>query len=500
VAAFVAFVVIATANTGTYRFGVSDQAFYIPVVLRALDPAAFPRDAALIDAQGRLMLADEVLAAIARTTLLPLETLFLGAYLLSLACLWVALVLIGRRLYVSRWTTLALIAAFSLRHQITRTSANSLEGYFHPRVLAFAIGLLAVAAFVRRRHWTSVALVLAATAVHVTTGAWFGLLIGVALAVTEPAWRRAALVIVPIGIGVAAWALLAGPLSGRLVTMDEVWLKAVASKDTLFATRWPLSAWGANLGLLAVLWIAHRWRAAHGQAAPAERGLVWGATALVLLFLLTLPAVAERVALAVQLQISRVFWLVDALATILAVGALAEAGWMKRAGRPALAAGLCAIAAARGAYIYTIEHPERGLFSANLAPTPWTEAMHWVAAQPLDAHVLADPGHAWRYGTSVRVSGQHDVFLEETKDAAIAIYSRDVAVRVVERMRVFGGQRLSTLETAEVQALAERYGVTYVVTEGHLQLPLMFENRRFRIYALSPPARLAAAPASSAAR
>ena len=56
--ALAAFVVLATANAAMYRYGVSDQAFYIPVVARALDPAAFPRDAALIDAQGRLMLAD----------------------------------------------------------------------------------------------------------------------------------------------------------------------------------------------------------------------------------------------------------------------------------------------------------------------------------------------------------------------------------------------------------------------------------------------------------
>ena len=42
----------------------------------------------------------------------------------------------------------------------------------------------------------------------------------------------------------------------------------------------------------------------------------------------------------------------------------------------------------------------------------------------------ADSGHAWRYGTSVRVSGGRDVFLEETKDSAVAIYSRDVALQL----------------------------------------------------------------------
>src|SRR5688572_15936142 len=49
IAGFPIFVLVATANGAGYRYGTSDQAFYIPSVVRALDPAAFPRDAALID-------------------------------------------------------------------------------------------------------------------------------------------------------------------------------------------------------------------------------------------------------------------------------------------------------------------------------------------------------------------------------------------------------------------------------------------------------------------
>jgi len=53
IAGGVLFAVVATANGAGYRYGVSDQAFYIPVVTRALDADAFPRDARLIDAQGQ---------------------------------------------------------------------------------------------------------------------------------------------------------------------------------------------------------------------------------------------------------------------------------------------------------------------------------------------------------------------------------------------------------------------------------------------------------------
>jgi hypothetical protein len=485
----VAFVVLATANGGMYRYGVSDQAFYIPVVTRALDPAAFPRDAALIDAQGRLMLADEALALLMRTTGASLETLFLAGYLLSLVLIFVGLAGIGRRLYANPWTTYALAAAFTLRHHITRTSANTFEPYFHPRMLALGLGLLAVSAYLHRRATVAVALVAVAAAVHSTTAIWFAVLIGVALVVSEPWWRRIAIPAVLAGVAVIAWAVLAGPLQGRLVVMDDVWLQAVASKDSLFATEWPLSAWAINLGTLGLLWVAYRFRAARGRTGAEERGLVWGATALVAVFLVTLPAVGAHVAFPVQLQISRVFWLVDLVATIVVVGAVAEAAWLARLGRPALAAGLLALAAGRGAYILFIEHPERPLFSLRLADTPWHEAMRFVASLPKNAHVLADSGHAWRYGTSVRVSGGRDVFLEETKDSAVAIYSRDVAVRVVERIGALGD--LSARAPEEIERLGEQYGITHVVTTGRLPWPPVFENAEFRVYALAPPVRLA---------
>ncbi|HEX5635423.1 MAG TPA: hypothetical protein VFX50_19405 [Gemmatimonadales bacterium] len=475
-----------------YRYGVSDQAFYIPVVTRALDPAAFPRDAALIDAQGQLMLADELLALLVRTGGASLETLFLGGYLLSLALILAGLGAIGQRLYGNPWTTAALAAAFTLRHHITRTSANTFEPYFHPRMLAFGIGLLAVAAYLHRRAGLAVALVAVAAAVHSTTAMWFAVLVGAALVVSEPWWRRVAVPAALLGAAVAAWAVVAGPLRGRLVVMDDIWLQAVASKDSLFATEWPLSAWAINLGTLGLLWAAYRFRVTRGRASAEERGLVWGATALVAVFLVTLPAVAARVAFPVQLQISRVFWLVDLVGTLLVVGAVAEAKWLTRLGPPALAAGLLALSAGRGGYILFVEHPERPLFERRLAETPWHEAMRFVATLPKNAHVLADSGHAWRYGTSVRVSAHRDVFLEETKDAAIAIYSRDVAARVVERIRALGDLAARTPE--EIERLGERYGVTHVVTAGRLPLPPVFENAEFRVYALTPPVRLAGGP------
>jgi hypothetical protein len=474
----VAFILLATANGAGYRYGTSDQAFYIPVVVRALDPSAFPRDATLIDAQGRLMLGDEVLAAATRATDLPLDILFLAAHLLSLALVWAALVLIGRSLYRSTWLTIALGAAFTLRHRIPRTSANSFEPYFHPRMLAFGLGALAIAAVLRRRFWTAIALVGVSAVIHITTAMWFAILVGVAIAFVDVRLRRFALIGAAAAGFFVAWAMVAGPLTASPTRMDAVWLEAVAAKDSLLASQWPLWAWAANLGLLAILWWAHLRRQAQGTATPDDAGLVWGATALVAIFLLTFPAVVARFALPVQLQISRVFWLVDFVALIYAIGVI-------RRKRIAVAAASLLIAASvsRGIYVMTIEHPERALFDIHLAETPWEDAMAWIRQQPIDTHVLADAGHAWRYGSSVRVSAERDVFLEDVKDSAIAIYSRDVAERYLERTRAIAD--FGALTAVGARQLAARYDLDYLVTEHELPLPVAYRNEQFRIYSLA---------------
>ncbi|MBI4886866.1 MAG: hypothetical protein HY824_07220 [Acidobacteria bacterium] len=481
------FLVLATANGAGYRYGVSDQAFYIPAVARAIDPSLFPRDGPLIDAEGRLLVIDEILGGLARGTGLSLPTLLLAGYIASVGLLWVGLWLIGTRVYRSRWAIAALGAAFALRHRIPRTSANSFEPYFHPRMLAFGVGTLAVAALLRRRAGLAVALVALSALLHVTTALWFAVLIGVALAVLDARWRRLVLPAVLAAGAVLGAAVVAGPLHGALAIMDATWLGAVASKDSLFATDWPLWAWAANTGLLALLWWAQRTRERAGVASAEDRALAWGATALVALFLATLPLVAAKVALVVAFQIPRVFWLVDFVALVYVIGAVTDAG-ASGVGAPSrhraaiVAVLLLAAATARGAYIMLVERPERALFEIGTPATPWEQAMRWIAGRPPDVHVLADPGHAWKYGTSVRVSARRDVLVEEVKDSAIAIYSREAAIRFVDRTAAIGD--FSALTADSARALADRYALDYLVTETDLPLPLAYRNDQFRIYSL----------------
>ena len=481
-AAAALFVVLATANAAGYRYGVSDQAFYIPAILDDIRPALFPGDSALIESQARLMVLDEVLAAVVRTTGVSLPVLFLGLYLLSLILIYAALHAIGGSLYTSPWTIAALMLAFTLRHRIPKTSANSFEPYFHPRMLAFAVGALALAALLRRRPAAALLLTAGATVLHPTTGAFFGVVVGTALTVTDRRLRPWLAAGAVAAAAVAAWALLAGPLHGRLVVMDDAWLRALAGKDSVFPGTWPPWAWLANLALYPVLASAIALRRRHGIATPVDAGVLHAGWVLLGLFLVTLPLVESGVAFFVQLQLSRIFWLLDFLATVYLFSALELAARTRRRVVAAAALALLALSAGRGIYILTVEHPERALFEIDVPASPWQSAMDWLARQPPDVEVLADPGHAWKYGTSVRVTAARDVFLEEVKDAAVAMYSRDVAMRVVERTSAVGD--FAQLTAGQAQALDARYGLDFLVTTANLELPVAYRSAPFTVYSL----------------
>ena len=66
------FFLLATANAGGYRYGASDQAFYIPAVRAAMDASLFPRDSPLLAAQGGVILWDGIVAGVTNVTSPPL--------------------------------------------------------------------------------------------------------------------------------------------------------------------------------------------------------------------------------------------------------------------------------------------------------------------------------------------------------------------------------------------------------------------------------------------
>jgi hypothetical protein len=494
----VVFALLATLNSGGYRYGVGDQAAYIPQILHALDGTLFPRDAALLGGQSRLFLFDKLLAAVMAVMPVGLETWFLLLYLATLALLYTGLVRLGSRLFTSAWAVAALVLAETLRHRITRTGANTLEGSFHPRQLAFAIGVLGLGEILRGRPWLAAAAAVASGLVHPTTGLWFIGWIGVALFIEQPR-LRITLGTAAVAGAVAGLAMIAGGVVS-LDRMDEAWLATLAGKDYLFPNEWDAGPWLANLLSPVIIGVSFSARRARGRLRPGETGLVAGCLALVAVFAAALPLIAQHVALLVQLQVSRVFWMADLLATVYAIWWLADgsaaptvgaagAAAPPTAGRRARAvlvvAALAVLATVRGVYVLRVEHPGRPLLTPGLPADPWTDVGAWLQRHtPVGTHVLADPNHAWKFGTSLRVVAARDVFIENVKDEAMSMYDRRMARRLAERRLALGDFDRKT--PAELQALAGRFGLDVVIAEHDLPLPELYRNPQFRVYRLTP--------------
>jgi hypothetical protein len=469
-------------NSAGYRYGASDLAFYIPAALEKLDPSLFPRDGALIASQARLTMIDEILAGLARATGLTLPSLFASLYCVTLSLLLAGAWLIGSRLYRSPWTDAALAAALTLRHAIARSGTNTLEGYFHPRQLAFSLGALAIAALLRRRIAVAAMLVLAAGLLHPTTALWFTIWIAVATYVNEPGWRAPLIAAAGAAVLAGGWMLVAGPLAGRLVIMDPAWLSTLETKDYLFPLEWPAYAWLLNLASAPIILFVYRRRRAAGVLADGENGLVWGCLFLLLVFAAALPLNAAHLAIVVQLQTPRIFWMLDFLATVYAVWALAEGATVTMR-RGQLAALLIVIfSIGRSAYIKWVKFPERPIAEIGIADNDWGRVMAWARTTPRDSGWIADPAHAFQYGTSLRVAGERDVLVEGVKDVAIGMYERDVAIRTRDRLAEV--QEFDKMTPERARALAARYGLDFLVTPQALDLPLAYSSGSLRVYRL----------------
>jgi hypothetical protein len=253
------------------------------------------------------------------------------------------------------------------------------------------------------------------------------------------------------------------------------------TRDSLLPSEWPAYAWILNLAYPILIVLAARAR----TPGSAERAVVAGMLGLLVVFLLSVPFSAAHIALAVQLQVNRVFWLMDFVATVYLAWWLMDRWGARRTTvvRVACLAIIAGLSIARGSYVLKVES-DRSLVQLGPPATPWMETMRWLKAQPAAWHVLADPGHPWKYGISVRLAAEKDTLLDITKDPAVATYDRAIAARVADRSAALAD--FDRFTSADVRALAARYNLDVLVVDADrtFDFPVLFHNTGFTVYDL----------------
>ena len=114
-----------------------------------------------------------------------------------------------------------------------------------------------------------------------------------------------------------------GPLRGHLGAWIRAWASVLAGKDYIFPFDWGSTFWIVNFGYLAVARRDLRMRRV-AVGVPRERGWARAARSRWRLCSWCLADDERRLALALQLQTSRVFWMLDLFATIYLAWLLAD--------------------------------------------------------------------------------------------------------------------------------------------------------------------------------
>ena len=127
-----------------------------------------------------------------------------------------------------------------------------------------------------------------------------------------------------------------------------------------------------------------------------------------------------------------------------------------------------------------VEFPGRTLF--DIAPAgDWGRVMAYAQSTPPSTGWLADPNHANKYGTSVRMAAARDVFVESTKDTAIGMYDRRSRSAPAN---VSGNPTLRAAVRRPGTGAWIEIRLDYLITEQDLPLSLAFSAGGIRVYRL----------------
>ncbi len=439
-----------------YHYGVQDQCIYLPAIKQHVDPSLYPHDRAFFALQTRVMLTDELVAYFMRATHLPADW---AVFLWQLLSIWLLLggcLQVARRCFAGRgaqWAATAAVASmFTLA--VGGTLLFVADEYFHPRTLATALLLFALAALLDGKYAAAGAGVTAAAAFHPTMAAAGALHLAVA-GWRQPGWKK---------LGPAS-AVIALPLLGG---GNPAWREALASHGSLYyPLRWPWYAWLSFVVPVALLaWFKGLER---GKASPAGylSGRLMMSASMGVLAGIVVSSTPGLEGL-IPLEPMRTLHFFTVVTILLGGGFLEERFLHGRAGR--WAAVFVPLAAAQfiPQLLILYPHSPHIEWPGRTARNEWTEAFQWVRENtPKDAYFVLNP----RYQ---EIAGEdfHD-FRGVAERSALADFSKDhnVATNWPELAPVWSEQyhdheNWAGFGLADFERLKEKYGISWAVIES----------------------------------
>lgn len=451
-----------------YHPAVEDDNVYLPAIKMNLHPELYSGDSAFFRLQMQATAFDKLIAWSVRLTHAPLDWTVLfwhvGTIFLVLWGCW----RITRRCFddpLAQWAGVALVAAL-LSLPVAGTALLLVDQQLHPRALATAAILAAVAATLDRKRILPPLFLAVALIVHPVMalfGISFCLFLAFARASTDTAGKNTAFAsIAAPGLRAIAFAWL--PLGWVFEAPPHAWRHALAGPNYLFLTRWEWYEWLGVFAPLPILWwfggIALRDRMP--VAAKLSRSLIYFAAfqLVAAVAMLSIPALA-RIR---PLQPMRYLHLFYFLFVLLGGGLLGQKLLRGHAWRwllllVPLSAGM--YFGQRESFPGTEHLEQPGGASLN----SWVQAFRWIRNNtPKDALFALDPFYMQLRGEDYhgfRALAERSALADMLKDRIMAAQVPRLAPVWEEQTDAEKGW--ARFQKADFEQLKTRFGVSWVV-------------------------------------
>jgi hypothetical protein len=459
-----------------YHPGLEDDAFYLAAIKRNLNPALFPHDSEFFRLQFQATIFDKLIALTVRVSHLPVEWVALLWQIAAIFFLLHAGWRIARRCFSqasAQWAAVTMIALL-LTLPISGTAINLADQYLHPRTLATAAILAAIAAVIDRRPWIAGALLAVACAIHAIMAA-FGISFCAFLFWSLRANNVGTAVLgCPVEPNSTAflfstaklkrYALLI-PLGWIFEPASDAWRQAASTRSFYFLSRWQWYEWLGVFGPLVLLYVLHqvlKSREEGNALRPLVTALLYyGACQTLVGLIIMLPPSLERLR---PFEPMRYLHLLYLLFFLIMGGLLGRFFLDRNVYRWAvlfLSLGAGMFYAQRQMFPST-EHMELpGVESRN----DWLQAFAWIRQNtPVDSLFALDPQYVELPGEDYhgfRALAERSALADYDKDAGMAARVPRLAPRWLKEVNATTGWR--NFQAADFERLKNDFGVNWVI-------------------------------------
>ena len=452
------FTVLGFAVMG-YHPGLEDDGIYLTAVKADLNPALYPYNSGFFRLQVQATVFDRFVAAFVRVTHIPIPWAELLWQLIALFTVLWACHSIARRLFPdpsAQWAAVAMVGAmFTL--PVSGTALFLMDQHLHPRNLATAFILLAVARVLEEKRWQAVCLLMPAFLFHplmAALGISFCVFLAAALSETVPVRLRA----------LRSSAAAALPLGWVFDPANSGWRKALDTHTYYYLYKWQWYEWLGALAPLALFGVL--WRVAHmkGERRLARFALAvfaFGVFQQALAMVMLAPPTLIRLT---PLQPMRYLQLVYFFMALVAGGLLGRfllksSPWRWAAFLLLFNAGMMAAQCAEFPASQHIEWPGR-------APSnPWLQAFAWIRNHtPTSAYFALDPEYLKAPGEDYhgfRALAERSQLADAVKDAAAVTQVPELGPEWERQVAAEEGW--PRFHLAEFERLEREFGVDWVL-------------------------------------